>query len=279
MGRFRIAIRDVHVHHPVFRQASCLVIAIATALGGSPALAQVPDGLADLVGVKGRDGESELEKRGYTFHHTAKSETRSFSYWWHAGRSMCIRVQTVDGNYDRISKTTNADCDQKDPPGVSTGAAVAIGAAALLGIAALAHKSHHRGDRNFDERQTADFERGYRDGLYNHPYHNWGNVREYSDGYTQGVEQRRQESGYRNGNTWRGGYASHVYVGDLQGRGVDDARSRLEGRGFSQAGERRLGGGRSQWYYWNGSTRQCLDIQVRGFTVASIQEVGEGACR
>ena len=105
-------------------------------LAGLPARAQVPDGLGDLVGVKGRDGESELEKRGYVFHHTSKSETSAFSYWWHPGKSVCIRVQTTDGRYDRIAKTGNADCDQKDAPGMSTGAAVAVGAAALLGIAA-----------------------------------------------------------------------------------------------------------------------------------------------
>lgn len=256
-----------------------LVVAASLSVTGLPAWSQVPDGLGDLVGVKGRDGEGELERRGWVFHHTSKSETSAFSYWWHAGRTTCIRVQTTDGRYEKIVKTTNADCGQKDAAGMSTGAAVAVGAAALLGIAALAHKSHHRDDRSYDERQTADFERGFRDGLYNHPYHNYGNQREYSDGYSKGVEQRRQESSYRGGNTWRGGYAAHVNVSDLLYRDIDYARSKLPQRGFRQAGERRLGGGRMQWYYWNDATRQCLDIQTRDNAVVSLHEPGDHACR
>jgi hypothetical protein len=248
-------------------------------LAGLPARAQVPDGLGDLVGVKGRDGEGELEKRGYVFHHTSKSETSAFSYWWHPGQSTCIRVLTTDGRYERITKTGNADCTQKDAPGMSTGAAVAVGAAALLGIAALAHKSHHREDRPYDERQTADFERGFRDGLYNNTYHNYGNRRDYSDGYSKGVEQRRQESNYRGGSNWRGGYAAHVNVSDMLYRDLDYARSNLQSRGFRQSGERRLGGGRMQWYYWNDATRQCLDIQTRDNAVVSLNEAGDHACR
>lgn len=267
------------MRHPSHRSLLSLAVAASLALSGLPARAQVPDGLGDLLGAKGRDGEGQLERRGYVFHHTSKSETSAFSYWWHPGKSTCVRVQTSDGRYEKIDKASNADCDQKDAPGMSTGAAVAVGAAALLGIAALAHKSHHRDDRRYDERQTADFERGFRDGLYNHPYHNYGNAREYSDGYSKGVEQRRQESSYRGGNTWRGGYAAHVNVSDLLYRDIDYARSNLPQRGFRQTGERRLGGGRMQWYYWNDATRQCLDIQTRENAVVSVNEAGDYACR
>lgn len=263
----------------LLRKPGCLLLAVSMALCAAPAQAQVPDGLADLVGSRGRDGESELERRGYVLNHTSKSDSGSYTYWWHAGRAACVRVLTTDGRYERIDKVSNADCGQKDASGLSTGAAVAIGAAALLGIAALAHKSHHRGDRSYDERQTADFERGFRDGLYNHPYHNWNNAREYSDGYSQGVEQRRHESGYRSGNTWRGGYAAHAYVGDLQGRNPEDARSRLQERGFRPVDDRGQGGGRAHWIYWNASTRQCLDIQIRGYAVVSVFETGDRACR
>lgn len=263
----------------LLRKPGCLLLAVSMALCAAPAQAQVPDGLADLVGSRGRDGESELERRGYVLNHTSKSDSGSYTYWWHAGRAACVRVLTTDGRYERIDKVSNADCGQKDASGISTGAAVAIGAAALLGIAALAHKSHHRGDRSYDERQTADFERGFRDGLYNHPYHNYGNAREYSDGYSKGVEQRRQESSYRGGNTWRGGYAAHVNVSDLLYRDIDYARSNLPQRGFRQTGERRLGGGRMQWYYWNDATRQCLDIQTRENAVVSVNEAGDYACR
>ena len=59
------------------------------------------------------------------------------------------------------------------------------------------HKSHHRDDRKYNEEETADFERGYRDGLYNNSFHNYGDNRDYSDGYNRGVDERRQQSTYR----------------------------------------------------------------------------------
>ena len=70
-------------------------------------------------------------------------------------------MTTRDGRYAEIDNVDESDCGQtRKESGMSDGAKVAIGAAALLGIAALAHKSHHRDDRNYNEEETADFERG-----------------------------------------------------------------------------------------------------------------------
>ncbi len=166
-----------------------------------PAQAAGADDLRDVVGLKGRDGEPTLERRGYTHIDTAKSSTAAYSYWWNNADKACIRVTTRDGRYAEIINTDASDCGQtRKETGMSDGAKVAIAAAAILGVAALAHKSHHRGDRQFDERQTADFERGYRDGLYHNSYHNYSNSSEYNDGYSQGSDERRQQSGYRYGN-------------------------------------------------------------------------------
>jgi len=159
------------------------------------------DDLRDVVGARGRDGEPTLEQRGYTHVDTSKSSSAAYSYWWHNVQKVCVRVTTREGRFEEIINTDASDCGQtRKETGVSDGAKVAIGAAALLGIAALAHKSHHRGDRSYNEQQTADFERGYRDGLYHNSYNNYGENREYSDGYSQGVDERRQQSGYRWGN-------------------------------------------------------------------------------
>jgi hypothetical protein len=118
-----------------------------------------------------------------------------------SNKSSCIRVTTRDGRYQALIDVDPSDCGQtKKESGMSDGAKVAVGAAALLGIAALAHKSHHRDDRNFSEQQTADFERGYRDGLYNNSFNSRGGSGEYSDGYNQGVSERSQQSGYRYGS-------------------------------------------------------------------------------
>jgi hypothetical protein len=109
-------------------------------------------------------------------------------------------VTTRDGRYQALTDVDPSDCGQtKKESGMSDGAKVAVGAAALLGIAALAHKSHQRDDRNYNEQQTADFERGYRDGLYNNSFNSRGGSGEYSDGYNKGVDERRQQSGYRYG--------------------------------------------------------------------------------
>jgi hypothetical protein len=173
--------------------------ALSLAASGSPALAQASNDLRDLVGAKGAGGEADLERRGYTHIDTSKSSSSAFSYWWNNQKNSCIRVTTRDGRYQALIDVDPSDCGQtKKESGMSDGAKVAIGAAALLGIAALAHKSHDRDDRNFNEQQTADFERGYRDGLYNNSFHGRGSS-EYSDGYNRGVDERRQQSSYRYG--------------------------------------------------------------------------------
>jgi hypothetical protein len=177
------------------------LLAIALSLPAASAWAGPADDLRDLVGTKGAGGEAELERRGYTHIDTSKSSNAAFGYWWHNDKRSCIRVTTRDGRYQALVDADPSDCGQtKKENSISDGAKVAIGAAAILGVAALAHKSHHRDDRNYDERQTADFERGYRDGLYNNSFNSRGAGNEYNDGYNQGVEERRQQSSYRHGS-------------------------------------------------------------------------------
>jgi len=174
--------------------------ALSLALNGSPAFAQAANDLRDLVGARGAGGEADLERRGYTHIDTSKSTDASFSYWWNNQKSSCVRVTTRDGRYQALIDVDPSDCGQtKKESGMSDGAKVAIGAAALLGVAALIHKSHDREDRSFNEQQTADFERGYRDGLYNNSFNSRGGSGEYADGYNKGVAERRQQSGYYGG--------------------------------------------------------------------------------
>lgn len=174
-------------------------LAASMALTGVPAFAQspAPSDINDLLDARGGDGEFQMQSRGYIQHHVSRSGGSIYSYWWQSNTKKCVRVRTEDGRYQQIDTVGNADCGQKDADGMSTGAGVAVGAAVLLGIAALASKSHHREDRNYDERQTADFERGFRDGQYHHPYSNYNNSRDYSDGYNKGVDERGYQSSYR----------------------------------------------------------------------------------
>lgn len=181
------------------QQYLILCAALALALNGLPVHAQTLDELKDLIGVKGASGEAELERRSYTHIDTSKARDAAYAYWWSNQKSRCLRVTTRDGRYQALTDVDASDCGQtKKESGMSDGAKVAIGAAALLGIAALAHKSHHRDDRNYNEQQTADFERGYRDGLYNNSFSMRGGGNEYRDGYNQGVSERGQQSSYRN---------------------------------------------------------------------------------
>jgi hypothetical protein len=260
-----------------------LCAALSLALNGSPALAQVPNDLSDLVGAKGASGETQLESRGYTNHHVSKTDEGSYTYWWNASKKTCVRVLTIDGRYEKIKTVGNDDCGQKassSSSGTNPAVGVAVGAAALLGVLALSHKSHDRDDQDYNERQTADFERGYRDGLYNHSYHNYDNRREYSDGYAKGIKQRGRESSYRSdtGYGYRGGYQSHVYVNDIVHRDTGYAWGELERRGFRLAGERKLNDNKYQWFYWNSSSRQCVDIHTRGNEVRSVTDTSDHAC-
>lgn len=134
--------------------------------------------------------------------------------------------------------------------------------------------------KNYDERQTAEFERGYRDGLYNNSCHNYGNTREYSAGYSRGTEERGRQSSYRGSYSSydRSGYRPYSSVSDLNGRDTAYAWGQLERRGFQLAGERKMSGDRYQWFYWNESTRQCVDVHTRGQSVESLFETGSYAC-
>lgn len=193
-----------HCHRPVAG-----LLSVALSLPSLPAWAGPADDLRDLVGARAAGAEADLERRGYTHIDTHKDREAAYGYWWSNDRRSCVRVTTRDGRYAALADVDASDCGQtRKASGVSDGAKVAMGAAALLGVAALLHKSHHRDDRDFDERQTAEFERGYRDGLYNNSFNASGSDREYRDGYNKGVAERSSQSGYRWGSSNNGGYRS-----------------------------------------------------------------------
>lgn len=73
------------------------------------------------------------------------------------------------------------------------------GALALLGIAALAHSEHHyrEGHAPSGAQQTADFERGYRDGLHGYDYDSGRSSAAYGQGFDAGHADRANRSTHR----------------------------------------------------------------------------------
>jgi hypothetical protein len=241
-----------------------------------PAVAATPGSVRDLVGARAAGGESTLEGRGFTLIHGSTDYDRKINYWWNGATKECVKVATYDGKFESIAQTTNADCNQKGSSGDKT-AAIAIGAAALLGVAALASKSHHREDRYNDDRGTAEFERGYRDGLYNQSYHNYDRTDGYSHGYEQGVRERGHQTSYRSQNYYGGGYSSFSRVNDLEGRSRDSATSELSSRGFVMRDSKRVEDGRYMTF-WREQSRQCVIVHTQGGYVVSTESVSARTC-
>lgn len=69
---------------------------------------------------------------------------------------------------------------------------VVAGALLLLGAAALAHNEHHyqEGWKPNGPNETADFDRGYRDGLHNSDYNARQSPRAYGEGFSAGMKER-----------------------------------------------------------------------------------------
>lgn len=262
--------------------------AVAMVLAPVAATAKSASSLSDLVGARAGQAEGDLESRGWVSISNYKDNDRSHSYWWNAARKNCVRVTTFDGRYQSISDVGNVDCNQKG--GDDGAAAAAVGIAAVIGAIALASKSHHRNDKEYaDQQDYGDFERGHRDGLYNHSYSNNRNSNAYSDGYQSGVNERNQQSSYRpeysqyRGNSQRppqnggGGYnngGGQVEFADLVGAKAAGVESDLQSRGFRNVDGFQSGSNGKGTIWWNGRTRQCLQmitVDGRADSITDIQ--------
>jgi hypothetical protein len=75
----------------------------------------------------------------------------------------------------------------------------AAAAIALLGIAALAHNKHHyqEGYAPDSGDATAEFERGYRDGVHGYAYNTNGSTSHYAEGYQAGDKERDNSMAHR----------------------------------------------------------------------------------
>jgi hypothetical protein len=257
------------------------------ALAASPLQAQQANPvlpLSDLVNQGYDYSQSQLRTRGYTYIHADQRGSKQWQYWWLPNDHLCARVAYVDGRATSIVEALATDCNQhpateapKDH-GMSTGAKVAVGAAALLGVAALAHRSHERDhDKHKSEQQVAEYERGYRDGLYHQPFHDYNRTPSYVDGYNAGQQKREVETSYRSPYGHHSGHAAFVNLGDLVGSRGGSADDALNRRGFVARGGYKSGH-KSFATWWNAHTRQCVQTVTSDGRVQAVNPLYEGNC-
>ncbi|WP_298833079.1 hypothetical protein [uncultured Piscinibacter sp.] len=240
--------------------------------------------LSDLVYQSYDHTQSQLHARGYSYVHADQRGSKQWQYWWLQKDHLCARVAYVDRRATSIVEALATDCNRQPATeaskdrGMSTGAKVALGAAALLGVAALAHRSHERDqEKHKNEQQVAEYERGYRDGLYHQPYHDYNRSPSYVDGFHAGQQKRDAETSYRSPYGHHSGHAAFVNLNDLVGSRGSSADDALHRRGFVSMGGYKSGS-RSFSTWWSASTRQCVQAVTADGRIQAIHLLYEGNC-
>ncbi|WP_034953154.1 MAG: hypothetical protein ACMUJI_12875 [Erythrobacter sp.] len=243
------------------------------ALVATPALAEKANDLTYLNGRNAAEVERTIYDRG--FRHVSSHRTSggfANSYWWQERGDNCIVVETSErsGQVMTINDAPNKDCGHSG--GISGGEAAAIGVGAvLLGALLAGGKSHHREGRDYDETQTAEFDRGYRDGLHHAGYHNYNRDDAYAHGYEKGTEER--EANLRDHHR-RGGYAQVARFDDLQNARAAGGMSELERRGFRQVDNFTSGNTRYS-IQWRPESRQCVQVTIADGRFYDLRDIGQ----
>ncbi len=236
-----------------------LAAVLCLALAMPPAWAQTPDlRVSDLVNQGSDYAQREMRNRGFVFIQADQRGSKLWQYWWNGRDNVCARVAHVDGRASSIVDVSATDCNQYpqtygqpaqqpapqsgDSSRMNNATKVAIAAAAIAGVAALAHRSHERNeDKHNSQQQVAEYERGYRDGLYHQPYHDYNRSQSYVDGYNAGQQKREAETSYRSPYGYHSGQAAY-----------------------------------SMW--WNSGMRQCIQGVVSDGRIQSLNPIVENNC-
>jgi hypothetical protein len=245
-----------------------LATTVSITLVVTPALAKKASELTYMNGQSAGSVQNQLESSGFKFVSSNKSSgSFVYSYWWHRKDNNCIVVEASGGQVLTINDTQDSDCGHSGG-GDAAAAAGAVAGLAILG-AALASKSHHRSGTNYDQQQTAEFDRGYQDGLYNGPYHNYNRNDAYSNGYEKGVDERNANLSRHHG---RGGYAQVAQFNDLIGARAAGGMDQLANRGFTQVDNFTSGNARYS-IQWRRQSRQCLQVIVSNGRLENITDI------
>ena len=246
--------------------AACAV----TSLIATPVMAEKASELTYINGSLGRDAETQLRDRGFAHVSTHKNDMGYvYSYWWDASDDDCVNVEVYDGRVMTINDASDQDCGHHQ--GNAGAAVAAVAGAAILG-ALLSHKSHHHEDNQHHSDRDAElaYDRGYKDGLYHHPFHNPDREQPYVDGYHAGVNERTANAEHHYG---RGGHAQVARFKDLQDARAAGGMSELERRGFRQVDNFTSGNTRYS-IQWQPESRQCVQVTIADGRFYDLRDIG-----
>lgn len=244
-----------------------LVALAVCGMVATPLAANSASGLRHLVGQNYGTVYSEMRDRGFVHieDHT-DSYKNTHTYWWNNERDDCVHIAVYRGNVVDLDDAKDKDCN-KGGGGDAAAAVGVVAGVALLG--ALLSKKHHKKGKEYDEQGTAEFERGFRDGLHNAQYHNYGRTDAYSEGYEAGVEQRDANLSHHKGH---GGYRQTVQFKDLNGARASGLDSALQSRGFRNVDGFKSNNA-SYTIWWRSQSRQCLQAMVVEGRVDDIRDI------
>jgi hypothetical protein len=83
-----------------------LIIPTGLALLASPALADTPDDIVDLLGARAPGAETQMQTRGY-------ADVGGNNIWWNAKTGVCVKVHVSQGRYKTIDMLPDGDCGMK----------------------------------------------------------------------------------------------------------------------------------------------------------------------
>ena len=123
----------------------------------------------------------------------------------------------------------------------------------------------------------AEYERGYRDGMYRQTYHDYNRSQAYVDGYNAGQQKREAETSYRSPYAYHSGQAAYIPLIDLVGARAAYMDDDLGKRGFVRKNSWQSGNA-AYGMWWNVGTRQCIQVMVSDGRIQSLNPIVEGNC-
>jgi hypothetical protein len=265
-------------------------VACASAIVG---LALLPSGLAaksanslnDLVGARAAGAESDLQSRGWVGAGGHKSASASYTYWWNGDRRDCVMVTTRDGRYASIVDATPADCNQSGGgSGYEQGYRGGSGMGDSAGYQGNDHGNRNGGGggqpphvmlhKNGTASATlpgclANFDRnGVRTSSFSSCRDD--DLRRMSAAVVATMRENRQQDSQVYHGENRG--AGPVDVSDLVGSKAAGVESDLKSRGFRSVDGFDSGNDKGT-IWWNGRTRQCLQMITVDGRANSITDI------